>query len=238
MHRAKKTKVPSLSLHAEVLLRLRDFIVEGHLGVGARIPERQLCDTFGISRTPLREALKVLASEGLVDLLPNRGARVRELDAQELAELFDVMGGLEGVAGRLACERITAAEIAEIEQLHHQMYVFYLDRNMPDYFRCNQEIHAKIVAAARNTTLAAAYASLGARIRRVRYAANLAQKRDRWGEAMREHEVILDSLRRRDGVELSDMLFRHLRNKRTAALQYLEEAEDETRGKLRLAAVR
>src|SRR5579872_2996282 len=170
-------------LHSEVLLRLREYIAEGHLSDGARVPERQLCEMFGISRTPLREALKVLASEGLVDLLPNRGARVRELGPHELAELFDVMGGLEALAGRLACERITAAECAEIEQLHHQMYGFYLNRDMPDYFRCNQLIHQKIVAAARNTALSAEYEKLAGRIRRVRYSANLAQKRDRWGEA-------------------------------------------------------
>jgi DNA-binding GntR family transcriptional regulator len=219
----ENAKPATISLHGEVLSRLRDFIVEGNLAEGARIPERQLCGMFGISRTPLREALKVLASEGLVDLLPNRGARVRELSLQELAELFDVIGGLEALAGRLACERMTAAEFGEVEQLHHQMYRHYLNREMPDYFRCNQLIHQKIVAAGRNSSLSSAYATLAGRIRRVRYTANLAHKRDRWGEAMREHEAILDSLRRRDGRELSDILFRHLRNKQTAALEYLEE---------------
>src|ERR1039458_7475833 len=220
---AESEKSTVVSLHGEILSRLRDFIVEGNLTDGARIPERQLCELLGVSRTPLREALKVLASEGLIDLQPNRGARVRELSAHEVAELFDVMGGLEALAGRLACERITTAQISEIEQLHHQMYGFYLKRDMPDYFRCNQLIHEKIVAAARNCALSSAYASLAGRIRRVRYAANLAQKRDRWGEAMREHEAILDSLHRRDGLELSDILFRHLRNKQAAAIEYLQD---------------
>ena len=79
--------------------RLRDHIVEGNIPDGGRIPERQLCEMLGISRTPLREALKVLAAEGLVELLPNRGARVRALSEQDLGELFDVMGGLEGLGG-------------------------------------------------------------------------------------------------------------------------------------------
>src|SRR5271154_4364430 len=109
------------SLHDEVLARLRDYIVEGNLEDGARIPERELSLRFGISRTPLREALKVLASEGLLELLPNRGARVRALSERDLAELFDVMGGLEALAGRLACENITDEEVAEIERLHHEM---------------------------------------------------------------------------------------------------------------------
>ena len=233
---SESAKSAAVSLHGEILSRLRDYIVEGNLAEGARIPERQLCEMFGISRTPLREVLKVLASEGLVDLLPNRGARVRELDAHELAELFDVMGGLEALAGRLACERMTEAEFSEIEQLHHQMYGFYLNRNMHDYFRCNQLIHQKIVAAARNAALSSAYASLAGRIRRVRYAANLAQKRDRWGEAVREHEAILDSLRRRDALELSDILFRHLRNKQAAAVEYLEDTHSGDPAERKLAA--
>ncbi len=210
------------SLHDETLTRLRDYIVEGSIPEGGRVPERQLCEMLKISRTPLREALKVLASEGLVELLPNRGARVRPLSEHDLAELFDVMGGLEGLAGRLACEHITDAEIAEIERLHYEMYGFYLHRDMHGYFHVNQLIHQKIVEASRNATLKSAYANFAGRICRVRYSANFARKRERWGEAMREHETILDALRRRAGSELSDILFKHLRNKRTAAVEHLK----------------
>src|SRR6202165_533434 len=213
------------SLHDEILARLRDYIVEGNIPDGGRVPERQLCAMFGISRTPLREALKVLASEGLVDLLPNRGARVRLLSERQLGELFDVMGGLEGLAGRLACESITDGEIAEIERLHYEMDGFYLHRDMPGYFRTNQWIHQKIVEASRSAALLATYANFAGRIRRIRYSANFARKRERWGEAMREHEMILDALRRRAGSDLSDILFHHLRNKRTAAIEHLSEAD-------------
>jgi DNA-binding GntR family transcriptional regulator len=209
------------SLHDEVLARLRDYIVEGSLSDGARIPERELCTQFGVSRTPLREALKVLASEGLVDLLPNRGARVRALKAEDYKELFDLMGGLEALAGRLACESISAAQYAEIEALHHEMYGFYLRRDLHEYFRCNQLIHQKIVDAADNSALSAMYATVAGQIRRLRYAANLDAKRDRWAEAVREHETILDALRRRAGAELSDILFKHLRNKQVAARESL-----------------
>jgi DNA-binding GntR family transcriptional regulator len=210
------------SLHDEILTRLRDYIVEGNIADGGRMGERQLCEMLQISRTPLREALKVLAAEGLVELLPNRGARVRRLSEQDLCELFDVMGGLESLAGRLACENITDEEITEIERLHYEMYGFYLHRDMHGYFRANQLIHRKIVEASRNAALMNAYASFAGRIRRVRYAANFARKRERWGEAMREHETILDALRRRAGSELGDILFNHLRNKRTAAVEHLK----------------
>jgi DNA-binding GntR family transcriptional regulator len=213
------------SLHDEILTRLRDHIVEGNIADGARVPERQLCEMLGISRTPLREALKVLASEGLVELLPNRGARIRQLSERDISELFDVMGGLEALAGRLACEHISDAEIAEIERLHYEMYGYYLHRDMHGYFRVNQSIHQKIVEASRNGALLGAYANFAGRIRRVRYSANFARKRERWGEAMREHETILDALRRRAGSELGDILFAHLRNKRAAAIEHLKADE-------------
>jgi DNA-binding GntR family transcriptional regulator len=212
-----------VSLHGEILGRLRDYIVEGNLSDGARVPERQLCEMFGVSRTPLREALKVLASEGIVDLLPNRGARVRALNERDIHELFDLVAGLEALAGRLACEAITDDEIAEVERLHHNMYGFYLRRDMHRYFETNQLIHRQIVAAARNSALLAAYDTHTARIRRIRYTANLARKYDRWGEAMREHESMLDALRRRAGLELSDILFQHLRNKQAAAIEQLAD---------------
>jgi DNA-binding GntR family transcriptional regulator len=105
------------------------------------------------------------------------------------------------------------------------MYGFYLHRDMHGYFRVNQLIHQKIVEASRNATLQSAYANFAGRIRRVRYSANFARKRERWGEAMREHESILDALRRHAGSELSDILFIHLRNKRTAAVEHLKDGE-------------
>jgi DNA-binding GntR family transcriptional regulator len=211
-------------LHAEVLTRLRDYIAEGHIADGARVPERQLCEMFGVSRTPLREAVKVLAAEGIVDLLPNRGARVRRLDAHGVRELFDMMAAFEALAGRLACENILGEEIAAIEQVHHEMYGHYIRQDLSAYFSCNQQIHEMILASARNDTLSASYTSLGGRLRRVRFSANRARSRARWSEAMREHEAMLEALKQRDGAGLSEILFTHLRYKRDAAVDFLRES--------------
>ncbi len=155
--------------------------------------------------------------------MPGRGARVRPLNAHDIRELFDLMGGLEGLAGRLACETIGAEGITKIEQLHHDMYGFYMRQDMQGYFRMNQLIHRCIVESSGNATLIATYESLAGRIRRVRFSANFARKRERWSEAMREHEAILDALRRRAAGELNDILFQHLRNKGAAAIAYLAE---------------
>jgi DNA-binding GntR family transcriptional regulator len=199
------------NLHETVVARLRDFIVEGALAPGARIAERQLCESLGVSRTPLREALKVLASEGLVELLPNRGARVARLDERDVEDMFQVMGALEALAGTLACAQMTEGELAEIAALHYEMLAQYTRRKLPEYFRLNQAIHAAIVAAARNPILAATYQSLAGRIRRARYLANLSE--ERWRNAVEEHEAILQALQARDGARLARLLEDHLRNK-------------------------
>jgi DNA-binding GntR family transcriptional regulator len=200
-----------VNLHDTVVGQLRDLIVEGTLAPGARIAERQLCESLGVSRTPLREALKVLASEGLVELLPNRGARVARLDDSDIEDMFQVMGALEALAGSLACAHISEAEIAEIAALHYEMLAQYMRRDLPGYFRLNQAIHAAIVAAARNPILAATYQSLAARIRRARYFANLSD--ERWQHAVAEHEAILQTLQARDGPRLARLLEEHLHNK-------------------------
>jgi DNA-binding GntR family transcriptional regulator len=199
------------NLHETVVGQLRDIIVEGILAPGARIAERQLCESLGVSRTPLREALKVLASEGLVELLPNRGARVARLDDSDIEDMFQVMGALEALAGSLACTQISEAELAEIAALHYEMLAQYMRRDLPGYFRLNQAIHAAIVAAARNPILAATYQSLAARIRRARYFANLSD--ERWQHAVAEHEAILQTLQARDGPRLARLLEAHLHNK-------------------------
>ncbi len=199
------------SLHEELVMRLRNLIVEGDLVPGARVPERALCERFGVSRTPLRESLKVLASEGLLDLLPNRGAAVARLTARDLDELFPVMGALEALAGRLACARITDQEVAEIRVLHGRMVLHYTRGELPDYFRLNQAIHERITDAAANATLSRMYRGLAGRVRRARYIANMSQAR--WDQAVKEHEAILGALERRDGPALGRILERHLRNK-------------------------
>jgi DNA-binding GntR family transcriptional regulator len=159
------------SLHTDVVNQLRDFIVERHLSPGSRVPERELCERFKISRTPLREALKVLAAEGLIDLWPNRGARVRQFSEADIRHLFEMISGLDFVAGRMASARIADEQIADIEKLHLEMYTHYLRRELADYFRLNQKLHQAIVGAAANPLLSENYAKLNAVVRRLRYSA-------------------------------------------------------------------
>lgn len=193
----------------DVVSGIRDMIIEGELTPGPRISERALCDRFGVSRTPLREALKVLASEGLVELTPNRGARVIPLTEQDAEDMFEVMGTLEGLAGELATQQITDEQIAELKALHYQMALHHARRELMPYFRLNQEIHRKIFEIGRNKTLISVYRGLAGRIRRPRYLANISPAR--WAEALKEHEAILAALEARNGQALGGILKDHLR---------------------------
>lgn len=204
---------PERSLHAGLLDALRAMINRGDLPPGARVPERQLCEQFNVSRTPLRECLKVLAAEGLVDLLPNRGARIASFDDAHMAHLFEVIAALEAEGGRLACARITPDAMAEVQGLHYQMYAHFLRGELPAYFALNQAIHAAILRAAANPVLLSTYASLSGRIARARYMANRMHP-DRWRQAMEEHDAILAALLARDGATLGPLLSRHLHGKR------------------------
>src|SRR5262245_65605730 len=107
------TPITRRPLHEEAADRLRDLIVQGRLAPGSRLNERLLTAQLGVSRTPLREAFKVLATEGLVELLPNRGAVVSQMDPAKLSEALAVMGALEALAGELACASATDAKINE-----------------------------------------------------------------------------------------------------------------------------
>ncbi len=199
------------SLHDELVDRLRSLITEGELAPGVKIPERELCDRFGVSRTPLREALKVLASEGTVILRPNRGAVVSALTLEELEEVFPVMGALEALSGEIACRMITDGEVAAIRSMHKRMVEHWRAGELQPYFRLNQAIHEAILEATRNDTLVSIYRGLSRRLMTARYLANMSPKR--WASAVAEHEAMLGALERREGAELAKILKKHLANK-------------------------
>ena len=207
-------------LHENVLGTVRDLITQGEFPPGARLTERVLTERLHVSRTPLREALKVLAHEGLVELLPNCGARVTKLTADDVRHLFAVIGALEALAGKLACEEISAAELTELKAIHQQMSQHFQRRELPAYFRLNQVIHEHIVRAARNPILLSNYHLLCGRLRRARYQANQGNEK-RWRAAMAEHEAMIDALERREGERLAGILQEHLHSKYEAICRCL-----------------
>ena len=203
-------------LHDTVVEHLRSFITEGVLSAGQKLNERELCDTLGISRTPLREALKVLAMEGLIEINPNRGASVARMSEQEIRETFELMSGIEAFAGQLACERITEQELDEIKALHNAMVVSKNQNDLPGYYHRNRSIHDLINLAARNSALRQVYLSLNRRIHSLRYLSN--QQAPKWDRALHDHEDMIVALQERDGKRLSEILRHHLLEKRNAIM--------------------
>ncbi|MEM7488475.1 MAG: GntR family transcriptional regulator [Pseudomonadota bacterium] len=208
------------TLHEELVVRLRDLVVEGVLKPGEKIAEVQLCEAFGVSRTPLREALKVLASEGLVALQAGRGARVTEITTEELAEVFPVMAALEQLVGELAAERLDDAAIAAIQARHDDMVAAFQNGDRKAYFEANQDIHGALVEGAGNAVLAAQHRTLATRIRRARFMANLSEAR--WRQAIEEHEAMMALLHARRGTELGALMKTHMMKKFAAHLRVLE----------------
>ena len=210
------------SLHDELAERLRRMIVEGEIPPGARIEERALCERFGVSRTPLREAIKVLSREGYVRLTPNRGAAAAELTRDDLEEAFPVMGALEALAGELAARHATEDQIAQVLALHEAMRERHASGDRPAYFALNERIHLAIAEASGNATLQQMQRSLDGRVRRGRYQANI--RPARWDQAMAEHERIAEALLARDGPRLGAVLRLHLENKLAALREAIAEA--------------
>jgi len=197
----------SQPLAQQVAARVRVMIIQDQLTPGEWIREQALADKLKVSRTPLREALKMLELEGLIRLLPNRGAVVTELTVEEVKEKLEVLAALEALAGKLACQKATDAELAEIRALHYEMLAWHSRQNRLEYFKLNQRIHLAIVAASGNRTLVETHGRINAQLYRVRYQSNL--QNELWDTAVEEHEEMLASLTARKGEALAECMLNH-----------------------------
>lgn len=217
--------IPRSGLHEQVTQRLRQMLVEGRIAPGSKLNERALAELLQVSRTPLREAIKMLAAEGLVELLPNRGAVAVSLNEADILNTFEVMAGLEAQSGELAAERITPQELAEIQAMHFEMLAAYTRRDLPSYYGLNARIHSAINAAAKNPVLASVYNQVNARLQALRFRSN--QDGEKWKRAVKDHEKMIEALARHDGNAMREVLLAHLRNKRDAVLVLLRRAHSE-----------
>ena len=197
-------------LHATAVASLRRMILSGELAPGERLRELRLCTQLGVSRTPVREAVRTLAAEGLVRLLPNRSSVVAGPDPADVVHLFTVFGTLEGLAGELACRNITDAQLAAIATMQHEMVLLHQQGARAEYLAHNHAIHRAVVEAAANPVLQATWEGLLPRVHQARAVAN----RDpaRWMQAVYEHASIFAALAARDGALLSRLMREHFTN--------------------------
>ncbi len=213
---ATGTEISRTSLHDQVVSRLRSMLIEGQVSPGGKLKERELCEVLGVSRTPLREAMKLLASEGLVNLVPNRGAFAARLDENDMQSTFEVLAALEGLAGELAAQRISDSELDEIRALHFEMKASYARRNISGYYKLNAAVHDAINRAAKNPVLSAMYRNINARVQPMRFRTNLDETK--WARAVAEHEKMIDALSARDPAALRQMMSAHLNSSEYPAI--------------------
>jgi DNA-binding GntR family transcriptional regulator len=220
---ARPAVIDRQGLASAVTVRLRDMIIEGTLAPGTRLNERVLCEQLMVSRTPLREAFKVLAGEGLIELLPNRGAQVAQMSVADIEQTFEVLGALEACPASWPANASLDAEVTEIRALHYEMQAAHARRDLATYYKINHEIHDRINASARNAVLTTTYLQMNARIQNLRFRSNFNQ--DKWDAAMKEHGAMLDALERRDGPALRAILEHHLQSKRDTVVSDLRASE-------------
>jgi len=201
--------------------RLRTLITEGELAPGARLNERELSERLGVSRTPLREAFRMLAADGLLLQLPNRGAQVVALSREDVRHAFEVMASLEGLSGELAAARVSDADLEALRGLQDEMKLAHARRDLPAYYRVNRATHDRINAIAGNPILTQTFKTLNARLHALRFRSNLVQAK--WDQAVAEHRLMIDALAARDGERLRVLLVEHVRAKQRAVLETMKE---------------
>ena len=199
------------TLHDELVMLLRNMIIEGRLRPGSRIAESRLCTRFNVSRTPLREALKMLSVEGLVQLLPNKGATVVRVTPKQVEETLAVLGSLEALAGELACARIDQERIARTRSAHRQMLENFCHGEKLSYYKLNGVIHEAIFEAADNKMLTETHTKLQTRLNTLLFVAPSSPPR--WTEAMEDHNQMLAALEERDGAKFAQIVPRHVRHR-------------------------
>lgn len=209
--------------HTQIADMLRDMIMTGALKEGDKINENRLCLDIGVSKTPLREALRVLSVEGLIELVPNRGAFVTQPEFSEIREMFDIMIILEGFCARTACEKMTRNDFSELEKIHVHLEQMYAKEDQEGYIRINNQYHSFVQELAGNKSLNQIIDGLRKKILLYRFQSLNAP--GRMAESIQEHRLLLVVFRKRDSLKAETLMQKHLK-KQLLALEDLVQRLD------------
>lgn len=210
-------------LHLNAVQALRAMIVTGELAPGERLNERELCARLNVSRTPIREAIKTLAQDGLLQVWPNRSPVVMPLESAQTQALVEVVAAIEALAGELCATRITDTQVADLGVLHYTMMRHHAEGDLRAYFEANKAFHRLIIECAGNPVLVWVWDLLALRVDRARYSSNL--RPERWRQAIAEHACVLERMAARDAPGAAQALRGHLRAGLSQVVQTLVEAE-------------
>ncbi len=203
-------KIRKSTLHIQIVDTLREMIMTGELKEGDKINENELCTSMGISKTPLREALRVLGAEGVIRLVPNHGSFVTKPTIEEIKEMFEVMSVLEGVCARTASEKMSDKDFSRLELLHAKLEENFKYRDQKKYIRYNNQYHSLVQELAGNRTLNHIVNGLRQKILLYRFQSlNLP---GRFEQSIKEHRELLEAFRNRDREKAETLMRSHLKN--------------------------
>ena len=215
----------SQNLHEATFQTLKSLLVEGKIAPGSKLNERELAESLNVSRTPIREAIRRLAADGLVELIANRGAIAVQLSIEDVIHTFDVIAELEGYSGELAAQNISDQALTELEALQYEMMASYARRDLSSYYRLNLNIHRAINQAANNPVLSQLFTQVNARIEALRFRSN--QDGVKWEKAVGEHQEMLEALKARDSARMRKVMIQHVMNKRDVVIQLVDSESRE-----------
>jgi len=200
--------IKDLPLSIQVSKKIEDDIIFGHFLPGTKLDEVELCERYGASRTPIREALKLLAAEGLVEIRPRRGAIVPEVNPMTLCEMSEVMAELEGMCGRLAARRIQDDEKTKLLSMHQRCAEYLESGDSENYYEMNRQFHFQIYLASHNSFLIEQAGSLHKRLhpyRRLQLRVS-----NRMSNSFAEHEGIVQAIIHGNEAEAERLLREHV----------------------------
>ena len=182
----------SVTLAESLRQQLEGAIAAGHLEPGSRLDEQEIAQRFGVSRTPVREAFRLMAANNLVELRGRQGAMVRSIKAQALIEMFQVMAELEGLCARLAARRVSQTWGEEISEIHQRLVAASKSGDIDEFYDINQEFHEAIYEASRNSFLAEQTRKLRNQV--AAYRRRVTHMPNRITDTIREHEAIMQAI--------------------------------------------
>lgn len=201
-------KIRTKTLHQEIVAQIQEMIHKGILVKGQKIDEKRLCESMGVSRTPVREALRLLKSDGLIDLIPHKGAFVSQPCIEEINDMFEVMSVLEGTCARLAAANMKGKDFKRIESLHEELEEHYRNRDYEAYLKKNHVFHVFIQELAGNKVLNDVINGLRQKI--LLYRQKQLYQPERFDQSIQEHRVLLEAFRKKYPSSAESLMKHHL----------------------------
>lgn len=208
-----------LPLRDVVFNTLREAILKGDFAPGERLMEKQLAERLGVSRTPIREAIRKLELEGLVIMIPRKGAEVASITGKDISDVLEVRATLEALAVKLACKKMSDQDLEELSAVNEEFKKAADQMNVKKVIEKDVEFHDVIFDASDNDKLIAIINNLREQI--YRYRVEYIYKMKDYSELVKEHDEIVKAIRERKGKEASALALKHIENQEKSVLEFM-----------------